>query len=286
MTAWRSLNPVRFVGDALSRRSGRALWLRICLAPFVVAGVLLWPVFVAAQLPWLLLRALGRWLQRFRVVRAVMPLFTWELWRGQPSETPHPYDLLTRERLLRRVAVPLLALEWTGLLVLGFGAGLDCLTGRHLPIVYISALLTTVFLGIPAAAFCSWHKRLVTRWKDLRAPLCPRCGYNRSHATGPFCSECGSVEKPVPAGQTPPAWAPWSPLISDGTAYMPCALLGSLAPLLMFASRHVSIRFVGGVLLILSFSILAICLAAVIGVIKRRSSARGSAGFYVRQMRS
>lgn len=267
--SWAQLNPVRFVA-LLGRRSGRPLSLRVFLAPMVVAALLLWPVFLAYQLPILLLKELARHLQRFRIVQWLTPLFTWELWRGSPAATPHPYDLLARERALRCVLLPVVAAEWLALLVIGFTVGISCLLGRapsHR--LVLPSLGVLVLMSLPAMALHSYYANLVTRWKELKIPLCPRCGYNRSHSTGLVCSECGSSDPVVPAGQVPGTWTRWLPLFSETALFAPFAIFGSLGPLLVFASLHISMRILGIVVLLLTASVLAIAVTGVVSMAGR-----------------
>ncbi|HOJ56579.1 MAG TPA: recombinase family protein [Phycisphaerae bacterium] len=212
----------------------------------------------------------ARYLRRFRIVQWFMPLFTWELWRGSPAETPHPYDLLARERALRCVLLSVVAVEWLALLVIGFSVGVSCLLERGSSHYLVGlSLAVLVLASFPAMVLHSCYKNLGTRWQELNAPLCPRCGYDRRHSTGLVCNECGSTEPVVPAGQMPRSWARWQVLSSETAVFVPFAILGSLTPLLMFASRHLPVRVMGGVILLLTVSVLAIVVAGVLSMAGR-----------------
>jgi hypothetical protein len=258
-----TLSPTGLMRSFWKRIKPYPNWLRILLAPMGLLLLLVWPVHAVISTPFLILRTIWVGLQKYPPFRQIAALFDLELWREPQREIPHPYDMLARSRLTRRVLAPVLLVEWISLIGIGISGGLLCLLSDPSPFLESIcgiAFMVMLVAGMPAWALYSYHGSLLVRWKQLNAPLCPHCGYNRIHPASSRCPECGSLSAPVAPGKPPREWKRWSPVIHESAVFLPFALvwmLWLLTSLITTWATWIPLWMIGGFLLALTASVVA-----------------------------
>lgn len=264
------LSPVRLVGRFRERIKPYPVWLRVLLAPLGLLMLLLWPMHVAFSVPFLTLRTIGLHLRNYPPCRQIAALFEVELYRDSRKRIPHPYDLLARSRLTRRLLALVLFVEWIALIGIGVSSGLLCLLGdppAFLLSIWAVGFMVMVVAGMPAWGLSSYHGSLVDCWKKLNAPLCPCCGYNRLYSTSDRCPECGSLSAPVLPGEVPAEWKRWDHVTGNQAVFLPFVLLGTLGPLSRLVSDWLPLWILGVFLLMLTASVAALVGIAVFHVL-------------------
>lgn len=245
-------------------------WLRVLLWPIAALMLLLSPIALA----WMLPGAVAAWIWRrvspYPPFRQLAVLFHAELWRDPQARPLHPYDLLTRERTLRRILPWVLLVEWSALITLGGAGSFALLLDRQVFAVTLPAVMLLMLTGLLAAPLQAYHLRIFKRWAETRQPLCGTCGYNRLGVVEPRCPECGSARPPIAPGRVPPEWGRRLSVINHGAVFIPFSLLGTVPLLVGALSGKVPGWLLGSILGALTISVLAIAGIAIARVLARR----------------